>query len=67
VSKDRTVTVTFEGTDRSGQDFTFTRTVRADKSGDNPRFYAEQVAEAAADAAESIRKAVEGLYGETPA
>lgn len=63
----RTVTVTFEGTDGAGEDFTFARTVRADKGGDNPRFYVEQFVVAAELATDSISKSVEGLYGQPPA
>lgn len=63
----RRVTVIFEGEDSHGERFTFKREVSATKGGDNPRFYGQQVAEAAAGAAESIRTSVEALYGQPPA
>jgi hypothetical protein len=62
----RKVTVTYEGTDAHDADFTFAFTVPAHKTGDNPRFYAEQMAEAAAAATESIRESVEAVYGSPP-
>jgi hypothetical protein len=65
-SRDRTVTVRFEGVDHRGEGFLFERCIDASGSGDNPRLYGEQLERAIARAGESIREAVEHLYGTVP-
>ena len=64
-TKARKITVTFQGVDFSGNEFTYSRTVDSGW-GDHPIFYGEQFANAAAKAAMSIREAVEATYGKPP-
>jgi hypothetical protein len=66
VNARRKITVTFEGTDSEGEGFLFKRELdasRIDPTGDNPRFYVMQVAAGIGKAGESIREAVEAVYG----
>lgn len=63
INKARSVTVTFEGVDARGEGFQFSRTLDATRGGDNPRYYVQQLREAASQALDSIEGSVVAHYG----